>query len=320
MQIKLHANATTTPKQRAYIQSSSASVAELAQELGVTERTIRRWKDRSSCQDYSHRPHNIRSSLNPVEEEIAVELRTRLHLSLDDILEVMHRGLRDNISRSALYRCLKRRGVSGHSKKEKAEKKSFEETAFGYVHVDLKHLTRLEKKRSYIFVAIERITNFAHVEVIFDRKAQTVADCFGRFLKAFGYPVHTVLSDNGSEFTDRFGSARYEKRQKGTGRHPFDLVCKAHKITHKLTQPYHPQTNGKVERFNRRISEALASTKLNGKNYGKNNFLNHKERNDFIYRFVDGYNRTRLRCLGYKAPLEVLSNQTEHYTFAGMTA
>lgn len=35
MLVKLHANATTTPKMRAYIQASSASVAELTRELGV---------------------------------------------------------------------------------------------------------------------------------------------------------------------------------------------------------------------------------------------------------------------------------------------
>ena len=37
MQLKLHANATTTPKTRAYIQASTASVAELALELGHSE-------------------------------------------------------------------------------------------------------------------------------------------------------------------------------------------------------------------------------------------------------------------------------------------
>lgn len=37
MELKLHANATTTPKTRAYIQASPASVAE----LGVSEATVR---------------------------------------------------------------------------------------------------------------------------------------------------------------------------------------------------------------------------------------------------------------------------------------
>lgn len=43
MQLKLHANATTTPKTRAYIQRSPAPVAALAAELGVGETTVRCW-------------------------------------------------------------------------------------------------------------------------------------------------------------------------------------------------------------------------------------------------------------------------------------
>ena len=45
MQLKLHANATTTPKTRAYIQRSPAPVAALAAELGVGETTLRGSRD-----------------------------------------------------------------------------------------------------------------------------------------------------------------------------------------------------------------------------------------------------------------------------------
>lgn len=43
MQIELHANATTTPHIRAYIQQSRASVADLAQALGISQTTVWRW-------------------------------------------------------------------------------------------------------------------------------------------------------------------------------------------------------------------------------------------------------------------------------------
>ena len=39
MNIRLHANATTTPKTRAYIQSSDKSIQALADELGVSVST-----------------------------------------------------------------------------------------------------------------------------------------------------------------------------------------------------------------------------------------------------------------------------------------
>src|ERR1700744_1408075 len=59
MKLNLHANATTTPKVRAYIQRSKKSAAELAAELGVGETTIRRWRSRPTVDDRSHRPHRL---------------------------------------------------------------------------------------------------------------------------------------------------------------------------------------------------------------------------------------------------------------------
>ncbi len=42
MDLKLHANATTIPRTRAYIQKSQATTAALARELGVHSRTVAR--------------------------------------------------------------------------------------------------------------------------------------------------------------------------------------------------------------------------------------------------------------------------------------
>jgi len=319
MLVKLHANASTTPKLRAYIQASGLSVAELADELGLSETTVRRWKGRKDQADRSSRPHKLATEFTFEEEEIALGLRTELGLSLDDALEVMQRCIRSTISRSALHRCLKRRGVSRTPKTTEPQAQPFAPTAFGYVHIDLKHLPRLQRKPAYVFVAIERTTRFVHVEIIEERSGLTVAACLERFLEAFGYPVHTILTDNGSEFTDRFGDARWRQRDKGTGRHPFDLVCQAHGIKHKLTKPYSPQTNGMVERFNRRIADALRRHPKSADNRGKNTFSNPQQRNTFILTFVSDYNRTRLRCLGHIAPAEALANLTGHNTFAGMS-
>ncbi|MCH8951607.1 MAG: DDE-type integrase/transposase/recombinase, partial [Proteobacteria bacterium] len=183
-------------------------------------------------------------------------------------------------------------------------------------HLDLKHLTRLRGQPSYVFVAIERATRFVHAEVITTRDAETVAACLERFLDAFGYPVHTILTDNGGEFTDRFASGQ---DRPPTGEHPVDKACAGRGIKHRLTRPFRPQTNGMVERFNRRIADAIRQHKAAARNGGKNKFDTHAERNAFIDRFVYNYNRTRLRCLAYKAPIETLLNHTGHNTCAGMT-
>src|ERR1700678_781045 len=48
MLVKLHANATTTPKTRAYIQASHASTAVNA---AIHENTVRRWRNRPNVAD-----------------------------------------------------------------------------------------------------------------------------------------------------------------------------------------------------------------------------------------------------------------------------
>ncbi len=318
MLITLHRNAATTPRQRAYIRTSTSSVAELARELGVSETTIRRWRRRSDTADRSSRPHRLGTRFTTEEEEVALDLRRRLDLSLDDAREVLCRCVRPDISRAALYRLWRRHGIAAAPRPERPPAAArFAPEPFGYVHVDLKHLPRLERRRAYVFVAIERTTRFVHIDILSDRSAETVAAAMERFIAAFGHPIHSVLTDNGAEFTDRFGGAFYNRRTAGTGQHAFDRVCAAHGIRHKLTRPYRPQTNGMVERFNRRIGEALASRPALAANAGRNRFASHHDRDAFIRDFVARYNRTRLRCLGYTAPLEQLANLAKHYTFAG---
>lgn len=106
---------------------------------------------------------------------------------------------------------------------------------------------------------------------------------------------------------------------KPSGHHPFDQICQAHRIEHRLTKPFHPQTNGLVERFNRRLAEALRHHPAAGTNAGKNKFLSHQQRNAFLHQTVDAYNHTRLRCLKYISPIEALHNLTEDNTCAGAT-
>lgn len=318
MQVRLHANATTTPKTRAYIQASAASAAELTEELGVSETTIRRWRGRTDVKDRSHAPKRRTTKLTLTEETLICELRRTVGLSLDDITEVMRRCVNTKISRSAVHRCLKRHGISGRAKGERPRPGAFAPASVGFVHVDLKHLPRLVGEKSYAFVAIDRATRFVHVEIVKRRDAKTIAGALKRFLKAFPHPVHTILTDNGSEFTDRFAVDMKGKPEgKPSGTHPFDVVCANRKIDHRLTRPFRPQTNGMVERFNRRLAEALRQAPPAKRNRGKNRFDTHAQRNAFIDNFVHAYNRTRLKCLAYRAPLEALNNLPEHNTKAG---
>ena len=318
MKLHLHALAATTPKTRAYIQASTSSVADLARELGVSETTIRRWRGRASQSDRSHVRHNLGQSTTCEQEQIIAALRRDARLSLDDITEVMRRCLAPDLSRSAVWRCLRRLGLGGRllSEETPAPVGHFDPVRLGFVHVDLKYLGKLKSVPEFAFVAIERATRFAHIEILPDRKAPTVTAAMKRFIAAFGHPVHTVLTDNGSEFTDRFQDGnKFGHKARPTGAHPFDRVCAAAGIEHRTTRPYTPKTNGMVERFNRRLSEAMhALPPARDNSRHATRFRSHAERAVFLHTFVDNYNHTRLRCLDYNAPLKVLANLTKDNT------
>jgi transposase len=316
MELNLHANATTTPKIRAYIQRSKRPVAELASELGVSETTIYRWRGRTTVTDRPHTPKRLATKLTTLEEALICELRTRLQLPLDDITEVMQRCVTAEISRSATHRCLKRHGLNRRPKPDKPAVGVFEQATVGFIHVDLKHLPALERRKSYAFVAIDRATRYVYLEIHPNRDAKTAAGFLTRFLAHFPHPVHTLLTDNGSEFTDRFAVDMKDKpRDRPSGRHPFDRICVQFNIEHRLTRPYRPQTNGLVERFNRRIVDAIGRQPKRG--IAHRLFVSHADRDAFLNHFVHDYNRTRLKCLGYLAPLQALNNLPGPNTNAG---
>lgn len=319
MELKLHANATTTPKTRGYIQRSRTPVAQLASELGVSETTIYRWRGRKTIEDRSHRPNNLQTSLSAVEERAVCELRTSLQLPLDDIVEVMRRCINAKLSRSAIHRCLQRHGISRLSKPAKPKAGVFENASVGFIHIDLKHLPALQRRTSYAFVAIDRATRYVYVEIHPKRDGETATGFLKRFLANFPHDVHTILTDNGAEFTDRFAVDKKNKPPgQPSGDHPFDQLCSQRGINHRLTKPYHPQTNGMVERFNRRIAEAIGRQEKRGS--ARRTFVDHADRDAFLNKFVHDYNRTRLKCLGYKAPIQALANLPGPNTFAGTTA
>ena len=315
MQLKLHANATTTPRIRAYIQKSAAANSALARELGIHGRTVARWKGRQDVLDRSTRPHRLSTTITAWEEALIVELRRSLALPLDDLVEAMRRCVNPKLSRSGIHRCLQRHGLSARLTPQKAPAAAFQtEAPAGFVHIDVKYLPPLNRRRSYAYVAIDRATRFVYLEILPDRRGETAAAFLTRFLGQFPLKVHSILTDNGSEFTDRFAVDKKAKpHDKPSGAHPFDRACAQRAITHRLTRPFRPQTNGMVERFNRRLGEHLDRMPQNRAAHHRR-FLDHAERDAYLYNFVDDYNRTRLRCLDYQAPAELLAKLAGHNT------
>ena len=89
MNIKLHKQATTTPKIRAEIQQAPAEISDLAlaRKYGVSDSTIRRWRYRTDVHDRSHTRHNLLATLTPYQEEVLIAAREFLRLSLDGICQ-----------------------------------------------------------------------------------------------------------------------------------------------------------------------------------------------------------------------------------------
>ena len=264
---QVHPQARTTPRTRAEIAADTAPVSVLAERYNVTKATVRKWRGRQSMNDRSHRPHLLHTTLSPAQEAVVVELRRTLLLPLDDLLALTHEFISRDASRSGLNRCLVRHGVGSLSSltaavagDEPAPKKTFKDYEPGFVHVDIKYLPQMpdESSRRYLFVAIDRATRWVYFRIYKDQSESSSCDFLRRLQRTAPMKIVKLLTDNGSQFTDRFTS----RLKQPSGQHAFDLACNALGIEHRLAPPRHPQTNGMVERFNGRISELVNQTRF----------------------------------------------------------
>jgi transposase InsO family protein len=113
------------------------------------------------------------------------------------------------------------------------------------VHIDIKYLPQMpdESARRYLFVAIDRATRWVWFRLYPDQSEKSSTDFLRRLQRVAPIKIQTVLTDNGSQFTDRFT----KKNKQVSGQHAFDQACATHGIDHRLAPPRHPQTNGMVE-------------------------------------------------------------------------
>ena len=263
---RVHPQARTTPRTRAEIHSSKAPLTTVAQLYNVTQATARKWRERQDMQDRSHCPNKLSTTLTPAQEALVVELRRTLLLPLDDLLAITHEFINTEASRSGLDRCLRRHGVSNLKslipvvEGEPPAKKTFKDYEPGFLHVDIKYLPQMpdETHRRYLFVAIDRATRWVYFRIYDDQTEASSTDFLRHLKRVAPMVIHKVLTDNGSQFTDRFTCSG----KQASGKHAFDLMCTELGIQHRLAPPRHPQTNGMVERFNGRICEIVAQTRF----------------------------------------------------------
>jgi len=203
-------------------------------------------------------PHRISAAL---ESDIA-QLRQELKLGPVRI------GARLGVPASTVHRALVRLGLNRLAWMDRPTGRvirRFERDAPGeLVHVDIKKLGRIpagggwrihgvatdkgsrhKKGLGYAFIhsAIDDHSRLAYSEVLGDERKDTCAAFWRRaqaFFDRYGVSVLEVMTDNGPGYRSRSFSEAL-----GDSRHIF-------------TRPYRPQTNGKVERFNRTLLEEWA--------------------------------------------------------------
>ena len=288
----LHGCARTTAAVRRAIQDSQESIAALAERYDLNAKTVRKWRGRTHVTDAPMGPKEKRSSVLSVEEEaVVVTFRKHTLLPLDDCLYALQATI-PHLTRSSLHRCLQRHGISQLPSIEgdKPGKRKFKTYPIGYFHIDIAEV-RTEEGKLYLFVAIDRTSKFAYAELLPKYGKMEAAQFLQNLINAVPYKIHTILTDNGIQFTNR-------QKDRYAFEHIFVRICRENGIEHRLTKVSHPWTNGQVERMNRTLKEATV------KRYY---YQTHAHLKQHLYDFLNAYNfAKRLKTLKGLTPYQFI--------------
>src|SRR4051795_4524416 len=191
-----HGSATTTEAIRRAIQHSKESLRALSRRYGINQKTVRKWKARSSVVDRRTGPKQPRSTVLSIEEEaVIVGFRRHTLLPLDDCLYALQPTI-PHLTRSSLHRCLQRHGIDrlAQIESDKPAKKKFRSYPIGFFHIDIAEVQTAEGKL-YLFVAIDRTSKFAFVQLAEKANRVTASAFLVALVKAVPYKIHTVLTE-----------------------------------------------------------------------------------------------------------------------------
>lgn len=105
-----------------------------------------------------------------------------------------------------------------------------------------------ELREAKMLTGVDDHSRFCVIAAVMERATgRAVCLALAAALTRFGSPGE-ILTDNGRQFTDRFGKG---------GEVLFDKICRKNGITHLLTKPKSPTTTGKVERFHQTLRREL---------------------------------------------------------------
>ena len=288
-------------------------VSHVAKEMGLSRTTAHKWWNRykelgaTGLTDRSSRPlHSPRQTPSSVIAKI-VNLRTKkkrgpLHIAA-------HMG----IPCSTVHKILVREHLNVLTWIDRptgATIRRYEKDTPGeLIHLDIKKLGRIPRGGGHkvhgrvghgstrvgydhIHVALDDHSRLTYAEVFPNEKTATVITFFEHaqvFFAEHGITIQRTMTDNGPAYR----SAAFASHLESSG------------ILHSYTKPYRPQTNGKVERFNRTLAEEWAYVRPYTTNAARTRSLN-----GYLHRY--NYHRVH-SALGGKSPIDRVNNLCGHY-------
>jgi transposase InsO family protein len=312
-----HPKAVLTPIGRLILVGRIAQgrpAAHVAGEMGVSRATAYKWWHRYvnegevGLQDRSSRP--LRSPRRtPVRVERQIEaLRRRTKLGPVRIAVRLH------MPASTVHRVLVRRQLNRLSWMDRPTgrviRRYEHEHPGDLVHVDVKKLGRIPPGGGwrihgrlgpkppgvgydYIHSAVDDHSRLAYSEICSDERGLTAAAFWTRataFFTAHGIAVQRVLTDNAFAYRN---SVAFRTAVLDSG------------AVQRFIQPRRPQTNGKVERFNRTLLEEWAYVRP---------YTSNQQRTRALTTWLHIYNHHRAHTsLGQLPPVSRLNNVSGHY-------
>jgi transposase InsO family protein len=254
--VKVHRNAKTTPAMRELIIARSTQGwrrAALAAALGVSERTISKWRMR--YQRHGRRGLEDRSSVPQRQPRRSrPEVVAAIVAARSERLPAWRIAVRCQVPRSTVSQVLRRVGLNRLAALTPRDPvQRYERRCPGeLVHIDMKRLGRIgvvghrihgDRRRrtrglgwETVHVCVDDCSRVAYVEVLPDQHGATAAGFLDRAHRWFiqrGVRIARVMTDNGPAYYS----------------HRFRRVCARLRMRQIRTRPYRPQTNGKAERF-----------------------------------------------------------------------